>query len=35
MALFGDISRQSTEFKEPLQSSTGSSHLKKLKSPKN
>ena len=33
-ALFGDISRQSTEFKEPLQSSTGSSHLKKLKSPK-
>ena len=33
-ALFGDISRQSTEFKEPLQSSTGSSHIKKDKSPK-
>lgn len=33
-ALFGDVSRQSTELKDPLQSSTGSTHLKKTKSPK-
>ena len=32
-ALFGDVSRQSTELKDPLQSSTGSTHLKKTKSP--
>ena len=32
--MFGDVSRQSTELKDPLQSSTGSTHLKKTKSPK-
>ena len=31
--MFGDVSRQSTELKDPLQSSTGSTHLKKTKSP--
>ena len=32
--MFGDVSRQSTELKDPLQSSTGSTHFKKTKSPK-